>query len=86
MAITVKQTIGEHDYVELIEAIDKDERLTRDPDEPRGVGQWPAGTWGTVIGDYGDHKMIDISDERGVPLDMPVVPATKLKLITKHGA
>lgn len=75
MAITVKQTIGEHDYVELTEQIERDE----------GVGTWPAGTRGAVISDYGDHKMIDISDEQGVPLDMPTVPVEKLKLIAKHG-
>ncbi len=76
MATGVKQTIGEHDYVELTEPIDKSE----------GVGTWPAGTRGAVISDFGGHKMIDISDEQGVPLDMPVVPATKLKLIAKHSA
>lgn len=86
MATTVKQTIGEHDYVELTKPVDKDETLTRDPGEPRGIGQWPAGTRGTVISDFGDHKMLDISDEQGVPLDMPVVPVTKLKLISKHSA
>jgi hypothetical protein len=71
---TVKQTIGEIDYVELAEAIDKLE----------GTGRWPAGTRGTVVHDYGDHKMVEISNDLGEALDLPVVPEEKLKLITKH--
>jgi len=75
MATIVKQTIGEHDVVELTETIDKAE----------SVGKWPAGTQGTVISDFGDHKMLDIDDNEGVTLDEPVVPVQKLKLISKHG-
>jgi len=37
-----------------------------------------------VISDYGDHKMIDIANERGETLDMPVVPVEKLRLVAKH--
>ncbi len=74
MATITKHAIGEHDYVALTEAIDKDE----------STGTWPAGTRGTVISDYGDHKMIDISNELGETLDMPTVPVEKLKLISKH--
>ncbi len=75
MATIVKHAIGEHDYVALTEAIDKDE----------SVGIWPAGTKGTVISDYGDHKMIDIANELGETLDMPVVAVEKLKLVAaKH--
>jgi hypothetical protein len=75
MVTIVKHAIGEHDYVALTEAIDKNE----------SVGIWPAGTRGTVISDFGDHKMIDISNELGETLDMPVVSVEKLKLIAaKH--
>ena len=75
MATIVKHAIGEHDYVALTEAIDKNE----------SVGIWPAGTRGTVISDFGDHKMIDIANEQGETLDMPVVPVEKLRLIAaKH--
>jgi hypothetical protein len=74
MASTTKQAIGEHDYVAFTETIKKNE----------SVGTWPAGTRGTVISDYGDHKMIDVCNERGETLDMPVVPVDKLELITKH--
>ena len=74
MATTVKQTIGEHDYVELTEPVAKLE----------GTGSWPAGTRGAVISDFGSHKMLDISDEQGVPLDEPTVAVEKLKLIAKH--
>lgn len=74
MATIVKHAIGEHDYVALTETIDKAE----------SAGTWPAGTRGTVISDYGDHKMIDISNDLGETLDMPVVPVEKLELISKH--
>jgi hypothetical protein len=56
------------------EAIDKDE----------GTGRWPAGTRGTVVIDLGDHKMVEISNDRGETPDMPAVPAAKLDLIAKH--
>lgn len=65
---TVKQRIGEIDVVALVEA----------------VGGWPAGTEGTVVGDYGDEKMVEISNERGETLDLPVVPVEKLRLVAKY--
>ena len=74
MVSTVKQTIAEIDYVAFTEEIDKDE----------GTGKWPAGTRGTVVIDLGDHKMVEISNDRGETLDMPVVPVEKLDLVTKH--
>ena len=84
MATAVKQTISEHDCVELTKPIDKDETLTRDPGEPRGIGQWPAGTRGAVISDYDDHKLVEIMDEDGVTLDIVTVPIEKLRLRAKH--
>jgi Domain of unknown function (DUF4926) len=74
MATIVKQTIGEHDVVAFTETIAKAE----------STGTWPTGTIGAVISDYGDHKLIDIVGKQGETLDMPTVPANKLKLISKH--
>ena len=39
---------------------------------------------GTVVSDYGDHKMVEISDDRGVALDFVTVPVEQLKLVEKH--
>jgi hypothetical protein len=72
---TVKQTIAEIDVVAFVEAVDKVE----------GIGKWPAGTTGTVVHDFGDFKMVEISNERGDTLDLPVVPIEKLKLVAKYG-
>jgi hypothetical protein len=71
---TVKQAIGEIDVVAFTQAIAKVE----------SVGTWPAGTTGTVVIDYGDHKMIEIVGEQGETLDLLTVPVEKLKLINKH--
>jgi hypothetical protein len=48
------------------------------------VGQWPPGTEGTVVLDFGDRKMVEISNDAGEALDLPVVPVTKLKLVQKY--
>jgi hypothetical protein len=75
MATITKQVIDEHDVVAFTEPIAKAE----------STGTWPVGTIGTVISDYGDHKLIDIVGKDGVTLDMPAVPIEKLKLIAaKH--
>ncbi len=73
MAI-VKHAINENDVVAFIDAVDKVE----------SAGRWPAGTRGAVISDYGDFKMVEIANEQGETLDMPVVSEEKLKLIAKH--
>jgi hypothetical protein len=69
----VKRTIEEIDVVAFLDAVDKDE----------GTGKWPADTEGTVVIDFGDHKMVEISNDRGEALDFPVVPVDRLKLLTK---
>jgi len=74
MATHVKQTIGEIDVAAFTEAIDKVE----------GTGKWPAGTEGTVVSDFGDHKMIEISDDQGVALDFVTVPVEQLELVIKY--
>jgi hypothetical protein len=81
---TVKHAIGEHDVVALRRPVDKDEVLTRDPGEDRGIGQWPAGTEGTVVGDYGDHKLVEISNDRGEALDFLTVSVDDLELVIKY--
>lgn len=48
------------------------------------VDQWPPGTRGTVVADYGDHKMVEISNDRGEGLDFPIVPVSNLKLEHKY--
>lgn len=64
----LKHSIGEHDFVELLD----------------DVGKWLAGVQGTVVSDYGDVKLMEVSDERGVALDFLQVPESHLKLISKH--
>ena len=81
---TVKHAIGEIDVVAFTQPVDKDETLTQPASSQRGVGKWPAGTTGTVVSDYGDHKMVEISDDRGVALDFVTVPVEQLKLVEKH--
>lgn len=48
------------------------------------LGNWPAGTRGTVVADHGDFKIIEISNERGEALDLPEVPVTNLLLVKKY--
>lgn len=48
------------------------------------VGKWPAGTTGAVVIDLGDDKMIEIANDRGEALDLPIVPAEKLRLVEKY--
>jgi hypothetical protein len=68
---TVKHAIHEHDAVELLDA----------------VGEWPAGTGGAVVSDYGEVKLVEISDdESGEMLDLIQVPESRLKLIAQHSA
>ncbi len=65
---SVKHAIGEHDFIELLD----------------GVGKWAAGTTGTVVSDHGDSKLIEISDDRGVMLDLIEVAEDRLRLIIKY--
>jgi hypothetical protein len=51
-----------HDVVALREPIDK----------------WPAGTSGTVVSDYGETKLIEISDDSGTTVDLIQAPLAKL--------
>jgi Domain of unknown function (DUF4926) len=71
---TVKQAIGEVDVVAFERPIKKVD----------GVGNWPTGTTGTVLSDYGDDKEVEISNDRGETIDYVIVPVEQLKLITKY--
>ena len=74
MATSVTQAIHENDVVELIDPVDKTQE----------AGQWPAGTSGTVIAEHDQHKLIEISDDRGVTLDYISETEDQLKLVEKH--
>jgi hypothetical protein len=43
-----------------------------------------VGTKGTVVSDYGDHKMIEIVNDAGETLDLVTVPVEHLELVTKY--
>lgn len=67
--VTIKRTISEHDVVELRDRI----------------GEWPAGTGGTVVSERGAWKLVEVSDELGAMLDLISVREPGLRLISKHG-
>jgi hypothetical protein len=70
MMATVKQAIRENDVVEFVHS----------------AGEWPAGTSGTVVDERGEHKLVEISDEKGQMLDLVSVPELRLKLISRQSA
>lgn len=63
-----EQTSRENDVVEL-----------RAP-----VGRWPAGTTAVVHAEKEGWRLIEISDESGVMLDLLSAPESKLKLVVKY--
>ena len=65
---TMEHAIKENDVVEFT----------------RPIGRWARGERGTVVSDYGDAKLVEISDERGQMLDLIQVPEAQLKLVTKY--
>jgi hypothetical protein len=65
----VTQAIGENDHVALTHAIAKTE----------GAGEWPAGTTGIVVSDYGEKKFVEISN-RGAIQDVIEVSERQLEL------
>jgi len=70
----VKQAIHENDVVALTQPVDRGE----------GIGQWPSGTTGTVVAEHNEHKMIEISNDRGEALDFISQTEDQLKLVTKY--
>ena len=74
MATIEQRAIGEVDVVAFERPIKKVD----------GVGNWPTGTEGTVLSDYGNMKEVEISNDSGEALDYVIVPVEHLKLIEKH--
>jgi hypothetical protein len=74
MATIEQQAIGEVDVVAFERPIKKVD----------GVGNWPTGTTGTVVSDYGNVKEIEIVGDAGETLDLVTVAVEHLKLIEKH--
>jgi ribosomal protein L21E len=74
MAAHVEQSIGEVDVVAFERPIKKVD----------GAGNWPTGTEGTIVSDYGDRKEVEISNDAGEAIDYVIVPVEHLKLIEKH--
>jgi hypothetical protein len=74
MATIEQQTIGEVDVVAFQRPIKKVD----------GVGNWPTGTTGAVVSDYGDVKEVEIVGDHGETLDLVIVPVEQLKLVEKH--
>jgi hypothetical protein len=68
----ITQAINEDDHVALTHAIAKTE----------GAGEWPAGTAGIVVSDYGEKKLVEISS-RGAIQDVIEVPERQLEPATK---
>ncbi|HTR75715.1 MAG TPA: hypothetical protein VMH33_10740 [Solirubrobacterales bacterium] len=68
---TTRTAIGEHDVVDLVDALER----------------WPAGTRGTVVSDHRDHKIIEIAGIEKSGDDMldylPEVATENLRLIRK---
>ncbi len=69
---SARHAIAENDYVELLDQ----------------VGDWPAGTRGSVVSDYGEVKLVEIADADnfGATLDLIQVAEPRLELVTKHSA
>ncbi|MDX6635534.1 MAG: hypothetical protein QOF06_1737 [Solirubrobacterales bacterium] len=65
---STKTLITENDYVELL----------------RPVERWPAGTRGTAVSDHGASKLVEVSDDQGVMLDLLEVDEVDLELITAY--
>lgn len=69
---SVKHAISEHDLVELSEPVEG----------------WPAGTVGTVVGDYGEVKLIEVSSPKspGTMLDLVRVPESAIELRSRRAS
>jgi len=45
------------------------------------IEDWPAGTTGTVVADFGNDKMVEISDDDGQELELFGVAEEDLELV-----
>jgi hypothetical protein len=50
----------------------------------RAIGRWPAGTRGAVVSDHGAWKLIEVSDDQGVMLDLLDVEEGDPRLIAVY--
>jgi hypothetical protein len=50
----------------------------------RAIGRWPAGTRGAVVSDHDAWKLIEVSDDQGVMLDLLDVEEGDLRLIAAY--
>jgi hypothetical protein len=50
----------------------------------RGIGRWSVGTRGAVVSDHGAWKLVEVSDEQGVMLDLLEVEQGDLRLIAAY--
>ncbi len=50
----------------------------------RPSGKWPAGTKGTAVSDHGAWKLVEVSDDQGVMLDLLDVEQEDLRLIAAY--
>lgn len=64
--MAVAHVIAEHDVVRFLKPL-------RD---------WPVGTVGTVVGNYGEVVLVEVANERGESLDFVQVPVGQLEI--KH--
>jgi hypothetical protein len=62
--VAVTHPISDHDLVLFREA----------------VQGWPAGTVGTVVSDYGDVVLVEVSSKTGAATGFVQVPVAKLEL------
>jgi Domain of unknown function (DUF4926) len=62
--MAVAHVIAEHDVVRFRESFH----------------DWPAGTVGTVVGDYGKVVLVEVANDRGEALDLVQVPVVQLEL------
>jgi hypothetical protein len=44
------------------------------------VHGWPAGTFGTVVSDYGEVVLVEVASETGKALEFVQVPVAQLEL------
>jgi hypothetical protein len=50
----------------------------------RDIGKWAAGTKGAVVSDHDAWKLVEVSDDQGVMLDLLEVEQEDLRLITSY--
>lgn len=49
----------------------------------KAAGGWPAGTEATVLEDFGRHLIVEVDDEAGDHLNLPLVRRDAVELVWK---